>query len=47
MEAVVNAVIRPRAWDDILQQFRRYPVEQDARDAALRLMEAVAASLGY
>ena len=38
-------VIRPRAQDDILQQFRWYLVEQDAPDAALWFLEAVEASV--
>jgi plasmid stabilization system protein ParE len=37
----VNAVIRPRARDDIIRQFRWYLVERDAPDAALRFVEAV------
>lgn len=41
----MNAVIRPRAQDDILRQFRWYLVEQDAHDAAFRFMEAVEASV--
>jgi plasmid stabilization system protein ParE len=40
----VNPVIRPRARDDIVRQFRWCPVEQDAPDAALWFVEAVKAS---
>jgi toxin ParE1/3/4 len=39
----VKAVIRPRAQDDILRQFRWYLVEPDAPDAAFRFVEAVEA----
>jgi toxin ParE1/3/4 len=41
----VKAVIRPRAQDDILRQFRWYLLEQDASDAAFRFVEAVEASV--
>jgi plasmid stabilization system protein ParE len=41
----VKAVIRPRAQDDILRQFRWYLVDQDAPDAAFRFVEAVEASV--
>jgi len=41
----VKEVIRPRAQDDILRQFRWYLVEQDAPDAASRFLEAVEASV--
>jgi len=41
----VKAVIRPRAQDDVLRQFRWYLVEQDAPDAAFRFVEAVEASV--
>ena len=41
----MRAVIRPRAQDDILRQFRWYLVEQDAADAAFRFVEAVEASV--
>jgi toxin ParE1/3/4 len=41
----VNSVIRPRAQDDILRQFRWYLVEQDAPDAVFRFVEAVEASI--
>ena len=37
----MNPVIRPRAHDDILRQFRWYLVEQNAPDAALRFVDAV------
>jgi plasmid stabilization system protein ParE len=41
----VNAVIRPRAQDDILRQFRWYLIEQDAPEAAFRFAEAVEAAV--
>ena len=41
----MNPVIRPRAHDDILRQFRWYLVEQDAPDAAFRFVDAVEASV--
>jgi plasmid stabilization system protein ParE len=41
----VKAVIRPRAQDDILRQFRWCLVGQDAPDAAFPFMEAVEASV--
>jgi toxin ParE1/3/4 len=41
----MKAVIRPRAKDDILRQYRWYLVEQDAPDAAFRFVEAVEASV--
>lgn len=41
----MNAVIRPRAQDDILRQFRWYLVEHDAHTAAFRFVEAVEASV--
>jgi len=41
----VRAVIRPRAQDDILRQFRWYLVEQDAPVAAFRFVDAVEASV--
>jgi toxin ParE1/3/4 len=41
----VNPVIRPRARDDIIRQFRWYLVEQDAPDAAFRFVDAVEASV--
>ena len=37
----MNPIIRPRAREDILRQFRWYLVEQDAPDAALRFVDAV------
>jgi toxin ParE1/3/4 len=37
----VNPVIRPRARDDIVRQYRWYLVEQDAADAAFRFLDAV------
>lgn len=37
----MNSVIRPRARDDIIRQFRWYLVEQDAPDAAIRFLDAV------
>jgi len=36
-------MIRPRAQDDILRQFRWYLVERDALDAALRFVKTVEA----
>jgi plasmid stabilization system protein ParE len=41
----MNSVIRPRAREDILRQFRWYLVEQDAPDAAFRFLDAVDASV--
>jgi len=41
----VNRVIRPRAQDDILRQFRWYLAEQDAPEAASRFGETVEASV--
>jgi toxin ParE1/3/4 len=41
----VKAVIRPRAQDDILRQFRWYLIDQDAPEAALRFVDAVEASV--
>ncbi|HXB70947.1 MAG TPA: type II toxin-antitoxin system RelE/ParE family toxin [Candidatus Acidoferrales bacterium] len=41
----MNRVIRPRAQDDILRQFRWYLVEKDASDAAFRFVDAVEASV--
>ena len=41
----MKAVIRGRAQDDILRQFRWYLVERDAPEAAFRFMEAVEASV--
>jgi plasmid stabilization system protein ParE len=37
----VNLVVRPRARDDIIQQFRWYLVKQDAPDAAFLFLDAV------
>ena len=34
-------VIRPCARDDIIRQFRRYLIEQDAAEAAFRFLDAV------
>jgi toxin ParE1/3/4 len=41
----VNAVISPRARDDIIRQFRWYLVNQDAADAAYRFLDAVEESV--
>jgi plasmid stabilization system protein ParE len=41
----VNPVIRPRARDDIIRQFRWYLVERDAQDAAFRFVDAVEESV--
>jgi toxin ParE1/3/4 len=41
----VTPVIRPRAHDDIIRQFRWYLVEKDAPDAAFRFLEAVEKSV--
>jgi toxin ParE1/3/4 len=41
----VKSVIRPRARDDIIRQFRWYLVEQDAPDAAFRFVDAVEESV--
>ena len=41
----MNPIIRPRAREDILRQFRWYLVEQDAPDTALRFMDAVEESV--
>ena len=40
----MKKVIRLRAQDDILRQFRWYLIEQDAPDTAFRFLEAVEAS---
>jgi toxin ParE1/3/4 len=37
----VNPVIRSRARDDIIRQFRWYLIQQDVPDAALRFVDAV------
>ena len=42
----MTPVIRPRAHDDIIRQFRWYLVEKDAPDAAFRFLEAVKKSVG-
>jgi toxin ParE1/3/4 len=36
----VNPVIRPRARDDIIRQFRWYLVNKDAADTAYRFLDA-------
>jgi plasmid stabilization system protein ParE len=41
----VNPVIRLKARDDIIRQFRWYLVEQDAPDAAFRFVDAVEESV--
>jgi plasmid stabilization system protein ParE len=41
----VNLVIRPRARDDIIRQFRWYLVQQDAADAAYRFLDALEESV--
>lgn len=41
----MNPVIRPRARDDIIRQFRWYLVEQDAPVAQFRFVDAVEASV--
>lgn len=41
----MKPVIRPRARDDIIRQFRWYLVEQDAPEAAFRFLGAVQASI--
>jgi toxin ParE1/3/4 len=41
----LKTVIRPRAHDDILRQFRWYLVEQDAPGIAFRFLDAVEASV--
>ena len=41
----MTPVIRPRAHDDIIRQFRWYLVEQDASDAAFRFLDAVEGSI--
>jgi toxin ParE1/3/4 len=37
----VNSVIRPRARDDIIRQFRWYLIDQEAPEAALRFLDAI------
>ena len=39
------SVIRPRARDDIIRQYRWYLVEKDAPDAAFRFLDAVEKSV--
>ena len=39
------SVIRPRAHDDIIRQYRWYLVEKDAPDAAFRFLDAVEKSV--
>jgi toxin ParE1/3/4 len=41
----VNAVIRPRARDDIIRQFRWYLVKQDTAEAAYRFLDALEESV--
>jgi plasmid stabilization system protein ParE len=41
----VISVIRPRARDDIIRQYRWYLVEKDAPDAAFRFLDAVEKSI--
>jgi toxin ParE1/3/4 len=41
----VTGVIRPRARDDIIRQYRWYLVEKDAPEVAFRFMEAVEESV--
>ena len=41
----MNSVIRPRARDDIIRQFRWYLINQEAPEAALRFLEAVEVSV--
>jgi plasmid stabilization system protein ParE len=41
----VNSVIRPRARDDIIRQFRWYLVQQDAPEVAYRFVDAVEESI--
>ena len=41
----MKSVIRQRARDDMIRQFRWYLVEQDAPDAAFRFLNAVEASV--
>jgi hypothetical protein len=43
----VNAVIRPRARDDIIRQFRWYLVEQDKADVANRFLDAFEESVRW
>ena len=41
----MNAIIRPRAREDIIRQFRWYLVERDASKPAFRFLEAVEKSV--
>lgn len=41
----MNAVIRPRAREDAIRQFRWYLIDQDAPDVAFRFLEAVDSSV--
>ena len=41
----MNSVIRPRARDDIIRQFRWYLVNQDAADAAYRFLDPLEESI--
>jgi plasmid stabilization system protein ParE len=41
----VNSVIRSRARDGIIRQFRWYLIEQDTSDAAFRFVDAVEESV--
>lgn len=41
----MNLVIRPRARDDIIRQFRWYLVQQDSADAAYRFLDALEESV--
>jgi hypothetical protein len=41
----VTPVIRPRARDDIIRQYRWYLVDKDAPDVAFRFMDAVEESV--
>lgn len=41
----MNLVIRPRARDDIIRQFRWYLVQQDAADAGYRFLDALEESV--
>jgi plasmid stabilization system protein ParE len=43
----VNAIIRPRAREDIIRQFRWYLVERDASKSAFRFLEAVEKSVAH
>ena len=41
----MNSIIRPRAHDDIIRQYRWYLVERDAPDVAFRFLDAVEKSV--